>query len=77
MDLWLGSFAPSSVPATLVARLNAEIGKALENQVVRAALAKAGVEPRIAGVDDSARFVRAESEKWANVVRDAHLKEGR
>jgi len=77
VDLWLGVFAPASVPAPLVARLNAEIGKALEDQGVRAALAKAGVEPRIAGVDDSARFVRAEFEKWANVVRDANLKERR
>ncbi|MEO8751060.1 MAG: tripartite tricarboxylate transporter substrate binding protein [Casimicrobiaceae bacterium] len=77
VDLWLGIFAPANVPAPLVAKLNAEIGKALEDQVVRAAFAKAGVEPRVAGVDDSARFVRGEFEKWANVVRDANLKEGR
>jgi tripartite-type tricarboxylate transporter receptor subunit TctC len=77
VDLWLGVFAPANVPAPIVARLNAEIGKALEDEAVRAAFAKVGVEPRITGVDDSARFVRAEFEKWANVVRDANLKEAR
>ena len=77
VDLWLAIFAPANVPAPLVARLNAEIGKTLEDQAVRASFAKAGVEPRIAGSDDSGSFVRAEFEKWANVVRDAHLKEAR
>jgi tripartite-type tricarboxylate transporter receptor subunit TctC len=75
VDLWLGVFAPATVPAPLVAKLNAEIGKVLEDQAVRAAFAKSGVEPRAAGVDDSARFVRAEFDKWAGVVRDAKLKE--
>ena len=77
VDLWLGVFSPANIPAPLVARMNAEIGKALEDSAVRAAFAKVGVEPRIIGVDESARFVRAESEKWANVVRDAKLKEAR
>jgi tripartite-type tricarboxylate transporter receptor subunit TctC len=77
VDLWLGIFAPATLPAPLIAKLNTEIGKALEDQAVRAAFAKAGVEPRRAGVDDSARFVRAEFDKWANVVRDAKLKQAR
>jgi tripartite-type tricarboxylate transporter receptor subunit TctC len=77
VDLWLGVFAPATLPAPVVTKLNTEIGKALEDQAVRAAFAKAGVEPRRAGVDDSARFVRAEFDKWANVVRDAKLKQAR
>lgn len=77
VDLWLGVFAPASVPAPVVAKLNADIGKALEDQAVLAAFAKVGVEPRTAGVDDSARFVRTEFDKWANVIRDANLKEAR
>ncbi len=77
VDLWLGVFAPANVPAPVVARLNAEIGKALEDQGVRAAFAKVGVEPRVATAQESGRFVRAEFEKWAAVVRDAKLKESR
>jgi len=77
VDLWLAIFCPANVPAALVARLNAEISRALDDEAVRAAFAKVGVEPRVVGVDESVRFVRAEFEKWANVVRDAHLKEAR
>ena len=77
VDLWLAVFYPANVPAPLASRLNAEIAKALEDPAVRAAFAKSGVEPRIVGADESARFVRAEYEKWANVVRDGNLKEAK
>jgi len=75
VDLWLGIFAPANVPAAVVARMNAEIGTALQDQAVRDAFAKVGVEPRSSTVDESAKFVRAESDKWSGVVRDAKLKE--
>ena len=77
VDLWLGIFAPAGVPGPIVTRLNTEVGKALEDQAVRSAFASVGVEPRTAGVDESARFVREESDKWANVVREANLKQAR
>ena len=77
VDLWLGIFAPAAVPAPLVTRLNGEIAKALEDPALRSAFGTVGVEPRIVGVDDSAHFVRTESDKWATVVRDANLKEAR
>ena len=77
VDLWLGIFAPAGVPAAVIARSNAEIGKALEDPAVRAAFAKVGVEPRIGSVEEGARFARAEFDKWAAVVRDARLKEAR
>jgi tripartite-type tricarboxylate transporter receptor subunit TctC len=77
VDLWLGVFAPSRVPSATLARMNSEIAAALEDPAVRAAFAKVGVEPRMAAVDESARFVRAEFDKWATVVRDAKLKEVR
>lgn len=77
VDLWLGVFAPANVPASVVTRMNAEIGTALQDQALRDAFAKVGVEPRWTTVDESARFVRAEFDKWSGVVRDAKLKEAR
>jgi tripartite-type tricarboxylate transporter receptor subunit TctC len=77
VDLWLGVYSPANVPARTLARMNSEIGAALEEATVRAAFAKVGVEPRVTNLDDSARFVRAEFDKWATVVRDAKLKEAR
>jgi tripartite-type tricarboxylate transporter receptor subunit TctC len=77
VDLWLGVFSPANIPASILARMNAEIGTALEDQAVRAAFAKVGVEPRGTTVADGARVVRTESDKWAAVVRDAKLKQAR
>jgi len=74
VDLWLGVFAPVNTPAAVLARLNSEIGAALKDPTVMAAFAKVGVDPRVTALEDSARFVRAESGKWAAVVRDAKLK---
>ncbi len=74
VDLWLGVFAPSNLPAQVLSRLNTEIRIALEQPEVRSAFAKVGVEPRGTSLDEGAAFVRAEYDKWARVVRDGRLK---
>ena len=74
VDLWLGIFAPANTPAASVARINAEIRSALRDGAVVAAFAKVGVEPRSANPEESARFVRAEHDKWAQVVTSAKLR---
>ena len=74
VDLWLGVFAPSNTPTALLHRLNSEIDAALKDQAVISAFAKVGVEPRINTAEEGARFVRAEYDKWAQVVTGAKLK---
>lgn len=74
VDLWLGIFAPSNTPTALLHRLNSEIDAALKDQTVVAAFAKVGVEPRINTAEEGARFVRAEYDKWAQVVTGAKLR---
>src|SRR5437868_619757 len=74
VDLWLGLFAPVGTTTAVVRRLNAEINAALKDPSVIAAFAKVGVEPRINSAEEGARFVRAENEKWAQVVSAAKLR---
>ena len=74
VDLWLGVFAPINTPRAVLRRLNAEINAALGEATVAAAFAKVGVEPRAASAEEGARFVRAEHDKWAQVVTGAKLK---
>jgi tripartite-type tricarboxylate transporter receptor subunit TctC len=74
VDLWLGLFAPANTPPALVARLNSEINAALKDPQVAAAFAKVGVEPRSTSVEEAARFMRAEHDKWAQVVTGAKLR---
>jgi tripartite-type tricarboxylate transporter receptor subunit TctC len=74
VDLWLGAFAPINTPTALLHRLNSEISAALKDPTVVAAFAKVGVDPRINTAEEGARFVRAEYEKWAQVVTNAKLR---
>lgn len=71
---WHGIVAPRSTPGPMIARIAAELGKALAARDVRARLAAIGVDP---ATDSSpAAFgdhIRAELERWSRVVRDAGI----
>jgi tripartite-type tricarboxylate transporter receptor subunit TctC len=73
VDLWLGIFAPAATPPNVVARLNAELKKALANPETKAALAKVGVEPRGTSPEEGVQFIRNEFETWRKVIQDAKI----
>ena len=74
VDLWVGIFAPVNTPAQTVARLNSEIRAAQRDPGVMSAFAKVGMEPRGTPLEEGARFMREETDKWARVVAGANLK---
>jgi len=71
---WYGIFAPVGTPAPIVARLNAEIVKALDQPEVRQRLLESGLEAAPSTPDAFAAYVKAESAKWAKVVKDSGAK---
>jgi tripartite-type tricarboxylate transporter receptor subunit TctC len=71
---WWGIYAAAKTPATLVARLNAEIGKALAAPEVRQRLAEIGFEAAPTGVEQFDKFQRAEHAKWGKVARAANIR---
>jgi tripartite-type tricarboxylate transporter receptor subunit TctC len=73
VDLWLGIFVPAATPPNVVARLNAELKKALDNPDTKAALAKVGVEPRGTSPEEGLQFIRSEFETWRKVIGDAKI----
>ena len=74
VNLWLGVFAPSSTPKNVVATLNSEIRKALQNPAVAGGFEKVGAEPLGSTPPEAAAYVKNEFNKWARVVRDAKLR---
>ena len=74
VDLWIGIFAPAGMPPAVLARLNGELNKVLQNAEMKAALAKIGVEPRGTSPDQAAAFTRAEFEKWKKVIVEGKIK---
>ena len=74
VNLWLGVFVPGSTPGPVVATLNAEIRKALQNPGVAGGFEKVGAEPLGNTPPEAAAYVRSEFAKWAKVIRDGKLR---
>jgi tripartite-type tricarboxylate transporter receptor subunit TctC len=70
---WGAVMAPAGTPAPIVARFNAGIRDALAQQAVKDRLAAAGAEGVWSTPEDLAAFLRAETTKWARVVREARI----
>jgi tripartite-type tricarboxylate transporter receptor subunit TctC len=73
VTVWYGLCAPAAVPKTVVAKLNADLHKALNAPDVQRRLMEQGVDPAPSTPDQFAAFIRSETEKWAKVVRDANV----
>jgi tripartite-type tricarboxylate transporter receptor subunit TctC len=66
---WIGLLAPAGTPAEIVLRLSAETVKGLQNPETREALGRQGFDVVASSPEDFSRWIRAESEKWAKVIR--------
>ncbi len=73
-DAWIGMFAPTGVPQNIIARLNADVARALALADVRQTLEKAGLEPAPMKPEDMSRFVADDIAKWGKVIREANIK---
>jgi tripartite-type tricarboxylate transporter receptor subunit TctC len=71
---WFGVVAPAGTPAAIVARLNAEITAALNDEQVRANMRNLGVEPAPGTAQAFDAYIRAETQKWAKVIRQANIR---
>lgn len=74
VEQWQAVFAPAGTPADVVGRLNAEINKALKSDDIVALANRLGVTlvggtPRQLG-----DLQKADSAKWAKVIRDGNIK---
>jgi tripartite-type tricarboxylate transporter receptor subunit TctC len=74
MSAWQGIVVPAGTPADIVARLNAEVNKALQAADLRARLAAGGSEPLGGTSEQYAAYIRSELGRWAKVVRDSGAK---
>jgi tripartite-type tricarboxylate transporter receptor subunit TctC len=74
LDQWLGVFVPIGTPEPIVARLNAEIGKALADPAIKTTLANSALDPIGGTPEDFARLVRDDFAKYERLVKDLNIK---
>jgi tripartite-type tricarboxylate transporter receptor subunit TctC len=73
-NTWYGLLAPAGTPAPIVARLNAEVNRALAAKDVRERLASEGGDVLGGSPAQFAAFLAAEHSKWGRVVRESGAK---
>jgi tripartite-type tricarboxylate transporter receptor subunit TctC len=71
---WVALFAPAATPSAVVARLNAEFVRALNEPEVRDVFLKSGMEPLPSTVADAASFHATEIAKWGKLIRETNIK---
>jgi tripartite-type tricarboxylate transporter receptor subunit TctC len=73
-DQWLGVFVPQGTPPAIVARLNAEIGKALTDPAIRKNLEDSAQEPIGGSADAFAKLVRDDFAKFEKLVKELDIR---
>ena len=72
---WYGICTQSKVPQPILAKLNADLNRILNDPVVRKRLEDQAVDVTPSTPEQFVAHVRAETDKWIKVVRDAGLEE--
>ena len=71
---WQGLFAPAGTPPEIVARLQAEVAKALRLPEARDRLTSLGAEPGGSTPEEFAAFVRAERQRMGTIIREKGIR---
>jgi len=71
---WLGVGVPRNTPAAIVDKLNGEIAMALADPKIKARFADLGGTPLALTPAAFGKLLADETEKWAKVIRAAHIK---
>ena len=71
---WYGVIGPASMPAPLVSRLHDELVKILNQPDVKSRIESDGSEPVGSSPEEFRRFMRADMDKWAKLVKESGAK---
>jgi len=74
MESWFGVFAPAATPPAALARLRAEMDKALAMPDLVARFEASGGRAMRLSVAETEALVKREIERWTRLVRDAGIK---
>src|SRR5262245_32733445 len=73
VTVWYAVCAPAATPKPVLAKLNADMAKALDSADLRKRFSGQGVEPGASSTAQVSALVRSEIDRWAKVVRDAGI----
>lgn len=71
---WFGFLAPAATPKEVVARLNAELNKALQQPDLRKRLSEEGADPVGGTAEQFTALMRDDIQRWGKVVKESGAK---
>ena len=71
VGVWFGLVAPAATPPAVLAKLNAELNKILAMPDVKQRFAEQGVDPVGGTREQFGEHLKAQIEKWGNVVKES------
>lgn len=71
---WFGVVAPAGTPPQAIAKVNAAIDEALNDPAVQERMRALGVEPEPGSPEAFGAYIRSETAKWAQVIRQGNIK---
>lgn len=72
--VWYGLMAPAGTPPEVIARLSAETRKVMAQSDLKERFASLGMEPMSSTPEQFSAHLRAETTKWARIVRESGAK---
>ncbi|MFZ2386387.1 MAG: tripartite tricarboxylate transporter substrate-binding protein, partial [Polaromonas sp.] len=73
-SVWYGFVAPAATPKAVVARLHAEVEKALQTREVRERMTSVGGEVILGSAEQFGALIRSERQRYEKLVREADIK---
>ncbi len=70
---WAGMFVPAGTPRAVIARLNAEIVKAINKPAINQRLAETGLQPAPSTPAELDQFVKQQRAAWGKKIKDAGI----
>jgi tripartite-type tricarboxylate transporter receptor subunit TctC len=74
LEQWVGVFVPAGTPAAIVARLNADINKALSAVAIREGFLQSAQEPVGGSADAFSQLVHRDFETYARLLKELNIK---
>jgi len=71
---WYGLFAPAGTPASVIAKVNADLHKIMAQPEVREQFISRGDEPFAGTPEQAGNYLKSEIAKWNKVIKSASIK---
>jgi tripartite-type tricarboxylate transporter receptor subunit TctC len=74
LEAWYAAFVPKGTPEAVIAKMNAEMNKALKDPKLIDTFTKGAIEPVGGTPEEIGRLARADSEKYARLVKELNIR---